>query len=87
MPVYAAVFLIVTLSSIGLARPEWFRRRISDPARNIRRGQSPRRVAATGVILSAVYMLWMYQRVIWGEITNRKNETLPDLVAPRNDRC
>jgi len=36
-------------------------------------------LAATGVILSAVYMLWMYQRVIWGEITNIKNELLADM--------
>jgi NADH-quinone oxidoreductase subunit M len=37
-------------------------------------------LAATGVILSAVYMLWMYQRVIWGEVTNDKNKSLQDLV-------
>jgi NADH-quinone oxidoreductase subunit M len=36
-------------------------------------------VAALGVILSAVYMLWMYQRVIWGEVTNEKNVNLTDL--------
>jgi NADH-quinone oxidoreductase subunit M len=38
--------------------------------------------AATGVILSAVYMLWMFQRVNYGEITNEKNRSLPDL-SPR----
>jgi len=36
-------------------------------------------VAATGVILSAVYMLWMFQRVNYGPMTNPKNEKLPDL--------
>ena len=36
-------------------------------------------VAALGVILSAVYMLWMYQRVIWGEIKNDRNAALLDL--------
>jgi NADH-quinone oxidoreductase subunit M len=35
--------------------------------------------AATGVILSAVYMLWMFQRVNYGEVTNPKNEKLQDL--------
>ena len=30
-------------------------------------------VAATGVILSAVYMLWMFQRVYYGPVTNEKN--------------
>jgi NADH-quinone oxidoreductase subunit M len=37
-------------------------------------------VAATGVILSAVYMLWMFQRVNYGELTNDKNRSLPDLT-------
>ena len=36
--------------------------------------------AATGVILSAVYMLWMFQRVNYGAVTNEKNRTLPDLT-------
>ena len=36
--------------------------------------------AATGVILSAVYMLWMFQRVNYGRVTNEKNRTLPDLT-------
>jgi NADH-quinone oxidoreductase subunit M len=36
-------------------------------------------VATSGVILSAVYMLWVYQRVIFGEVTNPKNKQLTDL--------
>jgi NADH-quinone oxidoreductase subunit M len=36
--------------------------------------------AATGVILSAVYMLWMFQRVNYGTVTNEKNARLPDLT-------
>jgi NADH-quinone oxidoreductase subunit M len=38
-------------------------------------------VAATGVILSAVYMLWMFQRVNYGPVTNPKNRGLRDLSA------
>ncbi|HMF02137.1 MAG TPA: Fe-S-binding domain-containing protein, partial [Terriglobia bacterium] len=38
-------------------------------------------VAALGVILSAVYMLWMYQRVIWGEIRDPRNGSLSDLAG------
>src|SRR4030095_15939081 len=37
--------------------------------------------AATGVILSAVYMLWMFQRVNYGPVTNDKNRGLRDLSA------
>jgi NADH-quinone oxidoreductase subunit M len=36
-------------------------------------------IAATGVILSAVYMLWMFQRVNYGPLTNDKNRGLRDL--------
>jgi NADH-quinone oxidoreductase subunit M len=36
-------------------------------------------IAATGVILSAVYMLWMFQRVNYGPVTNPKNRALRDL--------
>src|SRR5262249_54019054 len=35
--------------------------------------------AATGVILSACYLLWAYQRVFFGEVTVEKNKTLPDV--------
>ena len=35
-------------------------------------------LASAGVVLAAVYLLWMYQRVFYGEITNEKNRTVPD---------
>jgi NADH-quinone oxidoreductase subunit M len=38
-------------------------------------------VAASGVIFAAVYMLWMFQRVMFGTITNEKNRRLPDMNA------
>ena len=36
-------------------------------------------VAATAMVWSAVYMLWMYQRVVMGDVTKPENRTLPDL--------
>src|SRR5262249_46267833 len=36
-------------------------------------------IAASGVILSAVYMLFMFQRVMFGPVTHPENDTLPDL--------
>jgi NADH-quinone oxidoreductase subunit M len=36
-------------------------------------------LAATGVIWSACYMLWLYQRIFYGEIKNPANASLPDL--------
>ena len=79
MPHLTAAFLIITLASIGM------------PALNGFIGEfltmlgaflwEPRFVvgAGLGVIFSAVYMLWMFQRVYLGDITNAKNATLPDL--------
>jgi NADH-quinone oxidoreductase subunit M len=37
-------------------------------------------IAALGVILSAVYMLWLFQRVFYGAVTNDRNKRLPDLT-------
>jgi len=36
-------------------------------------------LASLGVILAAAYILWMVQRVLYGEVTNQKNRSLPDL--------
>ena len=43
-------------------------------------------VAATGVILSAAYMLWMFQRVCYGPVTHEENAALPDLRPREHDR-
>ncbi len=81
MPVYAAIFLIVTLSSIGLPGLNGFVGEFLVLLGTFAADKSRAVVAAAGVILSAVYMLWMFQRVIWGEITNEKNQNLPDLFG------
>ena len=37
-------------------------------------------LATTGIILAAIYLLWMYQRVIFGEVTHEENRRLTDLT-------
>jgi NADH-quinone oxidoreductase subunit M len=81
MPVFAAFFLIVTLSSIGLPGLNGFVGEFLVLLGTFGVNKTHAAFAASGVILSAVYMLWMYQRVIWGEITNSKNNDLRDLVG------
>jgi NADH-quinone oxidoreductase subunit M len=79
MPVYATFFLIITLASIGLPLLNGFVGEfmvlsgafLANPIWGI--------VAATGVIWSACYMLWMYQRVFYGEIKVDVNRQLRDL--------
>lgn len=81
MPLFAAFFLIVTLSSIGLPGLNGFVGEFLILLGTFGVSRPRAAFAATGVILSAVYMLWMYQRVMWGEITNDENRDLPDLFT------
>jgi NADH-quinone oxidoreductase subunit M len=79
LPVYAAVFLVVTLSSIGLPGLNGFVGEFM-----ILMGVFPvngvwTAVAATGIVLGAGYMLWLYQRMMFGKLDNPANESLKDL--------
>jgi len=80
LPVYASVFLIVMLSSIGLPGTNGFVGEFLVLLGAFRAHKWWAFVGATGVILSAVYMLWMFQRVIFGPVTHLENEKLSDLT-------
>jgi NADH-quinone oxidoreductase subunit M len=79
MPRLTAAFLIVTLASIGLPGLNGFVGEFLIMLGAFR--WNPRFVvgAGLGVILSAVYMLWMMQRVYYGRIRHEDNAALPDL--------
>ena len=79
MPRLTAAFLIITLASIGMPGLNGFVGEFLIMLGAFR--WDPRYVvgAGLGVILSAVYMLWMFQRVFYGEVTNEENADLPDL--------
>jgi NADH-quinone oxidoreductase subunit M len=79
LPAFSTIFLIVTLSSIGLPLLNGFVGEFLILLGAFETNRTFAVVATSGVILSAVYMLWMYQRVIFGEVTNPKNKKLPDL--------
>jgi NADH-quinone oxidoreductase subunit M len=74
-----AAFLIVTLSSIGLPGLNGFVGEFLILLGAFRWDPRLAAFAATGVILSAAYMLWMFQRVNYGPVSNEKNVSLPDL--------
>jgi NADH-quinone oxidoreductase subunit M len=80
-PRLVAAFLIVTLSSIGLPGLNGFVGEFLILLGAFAWDPRFAAVAATGVILSATYMLWMFQRVNYGPVTNEKNAALPDLTA------
>ncbi|MGE3842355.1 MAG: NADH-quinone oxidoreductase subunit M [Vicinamibacterales bacterium] len=79
VPKFVAVFFLITLSSIALPGLNGFVGEFLILLGAYRWDWRFAAVAASGVILSAVYMLWMFQRVNYGSITNPKNEQLPDL--------
>jgi len=79
MPIYATLFAIIMFSSMGLPGLNGFIGEflILIGAFQVRWWWGA--FAVTGIILGAAYMLWLYQRTMFGEITNEKNKTLPDL--------
>ena len=79
LPVYASIFLVVMLSSIGLPGTNGFVGEFLVLLGAFRARIWWAAVAATGVILSAAYMLWMFQRVMFGPVTHGENERLKDL--------
>jgi len=81
MPVYASIFLIVTLSSIGLPGTNGFVGEFLVLLGAFRAHPVWAIIAATGVILSALYMLWMFQRVFFGPVTHDENKSLVDLTG------
>ena len=79
MPVFAIIFMIVTLSSIGLPGLNGFVGEFLILLGTFQTNKIYAVIAATGVIFAACYMLWMFQRVIFGQVTNDKNKDLKDL--------
>jgi NADH-quinone oxidoreductase subunit M len=79
MPIYATIFMIVTLSSIGLPGLNGFVGEFLILLGTFKTNPVYATIAATGVIFAACYMLWMFQRVMFGQVTNPKNENLKDL--------
>jgi NADH-quinone oxidoreductase subunit M len=73
--------MIVTLSSIGLPGTNGFVGEFLILLGAFRSNVVYGVLAATGVVLGAAYMLWMFQRVMFGKITHPENEKLQDLSA------
>ena len=83
MPIFAVIFMVVTLSSIGLPGLNGFVGEYMILLGSFVQGAFSKVYvvfATAGVILAAVYMLWMFQRVMFGKL-DKTNEGLPDLNA------
>jgi NADH-quinone oxidoreductase subunit M len=82
VPMLAAMLLIATLASIAVPFFNGFVGEfpiLQGTWISSMTGVWPTAIAATGMILSAVYMLWWFQRLMLGPITSVKNRRLPDL--------
>ncbi len=79
MPMFAVFFMIMTLSSIGLPGLNGFVGEFLILLGTFKSNVYLAVFATSGVILSACYMLWMFQRVMFNKITNPENEKLKDI--------
>lgn len=79
IPIYAAFMLLIMFSSVGLPGLNGFVGEFLILVGAFRANVWYAAFAATGVVLSAIYLLWMYQRVMTGPILNEENKGLKDL--------
>jgi NADH-quinone oxidoreductase subunit M len=79
MPVYATLFMIVTLSSIGLPLLNGFIGEFTILQGAFEVNWRWAAWAVLGIVLGAAYMLWLYQRTMFGTCDNPKNQVLKDL--------
>jgi NADH-quinone oxidoreductase subunit M len=81
MPVLATVFLVMTMSSIGLPTLNGFIGEILILQGLYVVHKTWAAIAASGIVLGAAYMLWLYQRTMFGKIDNPANAAMKDLNA------
>jgi len=79
MPSFAAVYMIITLSSLGMPLLNGFIGEFTILRGVFEVNKTWAAWGVIGIILGAAYLLWLYQRVMFGPVTNPANEHLPDL--------
>lgn len=81
MPAFTAVFLIATLSSVALPGTSGFTGEFLLLLGSFQTYPWATGFATTAAIWSVVYMLWMFQRVMYGKLDKEENRSLPDLTG------
>jgi NADH-quinone oxidoreductase subunit M len=79
MPRYATFFLFIVLASVGLPLLNGFIGEFLVLSGAFQARAWYGILGATGIIWSACYLLWMYQRVFFGQVTHESNQSLPDI--------
>jgi NADH-quinone oxidoreductase subunit M len=79
MPIYAAVFMVFTLANVGLPGTSGFVGELLSLVGAFKANTTVALLATTGVILSAAYALWLFARVVFGELEKRSLAAIPDM--------
>ncbi len=80
MPVYAAVFMVFTMANVGLPGTSGFVGEFLTLLGAFKANTLVAALATLGVILSAAYALWLYRRVVFGELTKPALQKLADMT-------
>ena len=79
MPNFAAIYMIITLSSLGLPLLNGFIGEFTILQGAFEYNHAWTAWGVIGIVLGAAYLLWLYQRTMFGNVTNPANQLLPDL--------
>jgi NADH-quinone oxidoreductase subunit M len=79
MPTFAAIYLIVSLSSLGMPLLNGFIGEVTILQGTFVVSKAWTAWASLGIVLGAAYLLWLYQRTMFGPVTHDVNKTLPDM--------
>jgi NADH-quinone oxidoreductase subunit M len=81
MPSFAAIYLIISLSSLGMPLLNGFIGEFTILQGTFTVNKAWAAWATLGIVLGAAYLLWLYQRTMFGPVTHEVNKALPDLNA------
>jgi NADH-quinone oxidoreductase subunit M len=79
MPTFAAIYLIISLSSLGMPLLNGFIGEVTILQGTFVVNKAWTAWASLGIVLGAAYLLWLYQRTMFGPVTHEVNKTLPDM--------
>ena len=79
MPVYATLFMIIAMSSLGLPTLNGFIGEFAILQGAFEESKVWAAFGVTGIVLGAAYLLWLYQRTMFGTLDNPKNQLLKDV--------
>ena len=80
MPIFTTFFIIAVLSSVGLPGLNGFIGEFLILSGSFKTAPAATIIATSGVILAAIYLLWLVQRVFFGPITNDENKSIPEIA-------